>query len=269
MTDPQSVVRASCLLAGTTWIVLAWAGHLAPSLGAAAVFFGLIGLGTFLPRWSVHAPCLCAVRTDAPLLALTFDDGPHPMHTRAVLDALDAHGAKATFFVIGEKAAREPELIKEIALRGHQVENHSWGHGWFFPVRSRKAMALDLGRTSDLVERHTGRGPRWLRPPYGIVSPPIARGMRGSGLALCGWSAAARDGVPWRSPHGALRRLVRGIAPGAILALHDAPQRGDRAPVSVKILDALLLEMAHRGLRSVTLDTLASPRAPNKEPSRP
>jgi len=235
---------------------------LASSLAAAAVFFGLVALGTFLPRWSIHAPCLCEVRTNAPLLALTFDDGPHPTHTRTVLDALDLYGAKATFFVIGEKAAREPDLVGEIARRGHQVENHSWGHGSFFPLQTRKTMARELERASALVERHTGRGPRWLRPPFGVVSPPIVRGIRGSGLDLCGWSAAARDGVPWRTRRGALERLVRGIAPGAILALHDAPQRGDRAPATVEILEALLVEIAQRGMRSVTLDALASSRTP-------
>jgi peptidoglycan/xylan/chitin deacetylase (PgdA/CDA1 family) len=234
---------------------------------SAGLFFFLIVLGTAFPRLSIHTPCLCKVKVGKGLVALTFDDGPHPIHTRAVLDTLDTHNAKATFFLLGTKALAQADLVREIVARGHQVENHSWAHEPWFPIKSTQTLARDLARTSSTLEALTGHPTRWFRPPFGVVSPPIASGAARAGLNLCGWSATARDGSPRRKNSNALKSLMRGLTPGAILALHDAPERGNRAPATVVILESLLGEMEKKGLRSVTLNGLLAAKSGRQSPT--
>jgi peptidoglycan-N-acetylglucosamine deacetylase len=190
-------------------------------------------------------------------LAITFDDGPHPVHTRAVLDLLDARGHRATFFVIGTRGARHPELLAEIVRRGHALGNHSHAHSWATAALSVRRLVADLQRAQATL-RAAGSDSRWFRPPIGIVSPLVSMATRRAGLRIVGWTASARDGVPTH-PTRAFRRLLRGVRPGAILALHDAAKRGDRAPVALRVLPRLLDELDDRELRSVTIDELLAP----------
>ena len=190
-------------------------------------------------------------------LALTFDDGPHPVHTRAVLDLLDARGHRATFFVIGTRGARHPELLAEIVRRGHALGNHSHAHSWATAALSVRRLVADLQRAQATL-RAAGSDPRWFRPPIGIVSPLVSAATRRAGLRIVGWTASARDGVATH-PARALRRLLRGLRPGAILALHDAAEHGDREPVALRVLPRLLDELDNRKLRSVTIDELLAP----------
>ena len=206
-------------------------------------------------------------------LALTFDDGPHPVHTRAVLDLLDARGHRATFFVIGARAARHPELLGEIVRRGHALGNHTYTHSWATAALSVPRLVADLQRARATL-RAVGCDSRWFRPPIGIVSPPVNAAARLARLQIVGWTGSARDGVRTH-PARALARLLRVVRPGAILALHDAAETGDREPVALTILPPLLDELEKRKLRSVTIDDLlapagcAAPVVPRPSPVRP
>src|SRR5262249_25543318 len=128
-------------------------------------------------------------------VALTFDDGPHPTFTRSVLEELDRAGAKATFFVIGEKGARQPELLKEIAARGHLVGVHGDHHDRALSFRSLRRVRSDLERAVEIVAQATGERPRFYRPPVGQTNPRIARAAKELGLTIVGWSLRGRDGV--------------------------------------------------------------------------
>jgi peptidoglycan/xylan/chitin deacetylase (PgdA/CDA1 family) len=187
-------------------------------------------------------------------LALTFDDGPHPVYTRAVLDLLDARGHRATFFVIGERAARHPDVVGEIVRRGHALGNHSYAHSWATPALPVGRLVDDLQRARATL-RAAGSDPRWFRPPIGIVSPRVSEAARRARLLIVGWTGSARDGVR-TSPARALERLLHAARPGAILALHDAAESDDREPVALTILPSLLDELEKRKLRSVTIDEL-------------
>lgn len=213
-------------------------------------------LGVLWPRAGVFARPLLRGAPDQYLLALTFDDGPDPVVTPKVLDLLDQHGQQATFFVIGARAERHPELVAEIARRGHLVENHSFRHSRLSPFFSAARLRADLQRAQETIARITGRTPRWFRPPIGLISPPIAAAARQVGLHLCAWTHRAGDGVSWTSAETAYARLERGLLPGAILVLHDAAERDSHPPVAPEVLKRLLPILAARGLRSVTLDTL-------------
>jgi peptidoglycan-N-acetylglucosamine deacetylase len=187
-------------------------------------------------------------------LALTFDDGPDPVHTRAVLDLLDSRGHRATFFVIGARGERHVDLLDEIVRRGHGLGNHSYRHSWATPALPVRRLVADLERAQATLRR-VGPAPRWFRPPIGIVSPRIAAAARRTGLTLVGWTASARDGTR-TDPGRALRRLLRVARPGAILALHDAAEHGTHEPAVRRLLPPLLDALDARGLRSVTLDEL-------------
>ena len=197
-------------------------------------------------------------------LALTFDDGPHPVHTRAVLDLLEARGHRATFFVIGTRGARHPELLAEIVRRGHALGNHSHAHSWATAALSVRRLVADLQRA-----QATLRAAGWIHGGSGRRS---ASSRRASTRRRAAPGCASSDGrrrpatACATHPARALRRLLRGVRPGAILALHDAAEHGDREPVALRVLPRLLDELDSRKLRSVTIDELLGSGRPRAGP---
>ena len=237
------------------------ASPLVPALALAALR-GVVGIGVGVPGSGVFARVVVGARTSMPLVALTFDDGPDPTWTPRVLDALERAGHRATFFVVGERAAAHPALVAECARRGHEVANHSWRHSYATPFAAPRALAAELSRASDAIAAATGARPRWFRPPVGLLSPRVVRAAALAGLELVGWTATARDGTAAATVDGALARLGPALAPGAILVLHDAVLRGNRSPIALAVLDALLPRLDAAGLTSVTLSELVDgPRA--------
>ncbi len=150
-------------------------------------------------------------------VALTFDDGPDPDWTPRVLDALDAVDAKASFFVLGERVERHPEVVRACAARGHRVEVHGWRHRRA-TLQAPRDVARELARTCECVAALTRRRPRWYRPPYG-ARPLGTRCFRDQGLALVTWSWWCRD---WAGGD-ALDAPFEPVSAGAIALLHDGP----------------------------------------------
>jgi peptidoglycan/xylan/chitin deacetylase (PgdA/CDA1 family) len=187
-------------------------------------------------------------------VALTFDDGPDPQATPVVLDLLDAAGAGASFFQIGRRAERHPELTAEIARRGHRVENHTWGHPWSFALAGPRGMGREIDRAQQLLAGLAGRPPAWFRPPAGIRSPLLAGVLSGRDLALASWSRRGFDAVD-RRPRRVLHRLTDGLEAGDILVLHDgsSPRLAGGRPLVTELLPPLLDAIAERGLSAVAL----------------
>lgn len=266
------------LFLGTTAAVPVAVALWAAGFGSGAVALGLIGLwfalahlGSFYAPSGIFGPTLLHGPGSRRQVALTFDDGPDPATTPKVLAILARHGVRATFFVIGERAARHPEVLAAIAQAGHQIESHSHRHSWWTAFTPRSRLAAELREAQAVIAEACGRPPRWLRPPIGILSPEIVGAARAVGLRLCAWSCKARDGLAGTSVEAALARLRRGLHPGAILLLHDAaegPVRPASAPpgaasprvlVAPAVLEQLLPELAARELSAVTLDELLEP----------
>jgi peptidoglycan/xylan/chitin deacetylase (PgdA/CDA1 family) len=149
--------------------------------------------------------------------ALTFDDGPDPASTPELLDLLARHGARATFFLVGTRAARHPDLVARIADGGHAVGYHSWDHP-SLPRLGQAAIARQLARTRAALGP---RATRLMRPPYGDQSLASHLAARRQGLVVVGWSV---DGVDWAGePADAIAaRVLEGLHPGAIVLLHDS-----------------------------------------------
>jgi peptidoglycan/xylan/chitin deacetylase (PgdA/CDA1 family) len=232
--------------AAAPWMPWWWWGA---SLAALLI---AVGSGVFLQGAGLFArPILAVEKARAQSkIALTFDDGPHPQHTRRVMDALEKKGHRGTFFVIGRRADGQKELLQEMRSRGHGLGNHSWHHAHTTPFLPPQKLAADLLRAQELLG-----APRWFRAPVGILSPRVVEAARLAKVELVGWSASARDGVA-ANVEDAARRLIRKLQPGAILVLHDAAERDQREPICVEVLERVLEAMDARGLKSVTLDEL-------------
>lgn len=188
-------------------------------------------------------------------VALTFDDGPDPRVTPAVLDLLDRHGARASFFCVGRRVLAHPELAAEIARRGHRVENHTFAHRASFCCHPPPAMAREIDRAQAAIETATARAPRYFRPPAGLGNPALEPLLAARGLTLVSWTRRAYDTVV-RDPAAVYRRLVHRLEGGEILLLHDRPGHfappGGRPPV-LEVLPRLLDRLAERGLEAVPL----------------
>jgi peptidoglycan-N-acetylglucosamine deacetylase len=189
------------------------------------------------------------VRTGRPLVALTFDDGPDPVHTPRMLSILEEHGATATFFLIGERALRHPELVGRIKAAGHEVGNH------YFMDRStlthsEAEFASYLGRTEKAIGLTGSR--KLFRPPGGVAWPRQLRLARERGYLCVLGSAYPHD--PAHPPVGYIRWLVeKNLAPGAIVILHDGisdPSRG------IEALPGILATGRARGFRFVSVGGL-------------
>jgi peptidoglycan/xylan/chitin deacetylase (PgdA/CDA1 family) len=160
-------------------------------------------------------------RLDGPGIALTFDDGPHPRGTPAVLEILERHAAVATFFLIGEQVAPAPSLAAEIVAAGHEIGLHGHAHTLLLR-RSSSALSQDLDRAVTTIGDATGIEPRVYRPPYGVFSSGGLRLCRRRGWEPVLWSRWGRDWGSRETPEAIARRASSGIVRGDIVLLHDA-----------------------------------------------
>ncbi|HEX8976281.1 MAG TPA: polysaccharide deacetylase family protein [Solirubrobacteraceae bacterium] len=154
-------------------------------------------------------------------VVLTFDDGPHPEGTPAMLEILAGAGARATFFVVGEQVRRRPALLREIETAGHLVALHGDRHRLQLRLRAEE-LEEDLVRGSAAIEDVLGHGPVWHRPPYGIYSPAGLRAVRDHGLRPLLWSRWGKDWRKFTTPRRIARRIAPGVLPGDVILLHDA-----------------------------------------------
>jgi len=224
-------------------------------VGGLLLDHAVIGAGVVWPRSTLLGPNLTRLPGAGREVALTFDDGPHPEVTPAVLDRLDRRGARATFFCIGRKVAAHPELAAEIHRRGHRIENHTYSHPNAFGLYGSSAMEREIRAAQDAIAAATGRAPRLFRAPVGIRNPWLDRVLARTGLRLVSWTRRGLDTVG-TDVERISGRLLGGLAAGDILLLHDgssARDGGGRA-VALDALDLVLDGLAAAGLRSVTLD---------------
>jgi peptidoglycan/xylan/chitin deacetylase (PgdA/CDA1 family) len=217
-------------------------------------YLALVLCGVFFMRLQMFADVFWRGDDDARGVALTFDDGPSPEHTPRVLELLAAAGAKATFFVIGRKAAAHPELVRAIAAAGHAIGVHGHEHDRLFSMRRPGYVRADLGRAVRTLEEITGERPVLFRPPIGHTNAIIAKEARALDLELVGWSVRALDGVAGARAERVAERVVAGLRDGAVVLLHDAAERDDRTPASVQALRRILEVMRERGLSGVRVD---------------
>ena len=229
----------SQLLVALLWWQLGRAWGVPLLLASHALFV----VPVFLPNSRFYAPVLS--RVPGPGVWLTIDDGPSD-DTLAVLDLLDRHEAKATFFMVGQQAAARPELVREIVRRGHGLGNHSHSHPQArFWALGPARMAAEIGTCQQALTAITGTVPRWYRSVVGMTNPFVAVALKRHRLTRVGWSARGFDGVGC-SPEAVIARITPHLEPGAIVLLHEGAAHGH----TLTIIEGVLRQLQARGLQA-------------------
>jgi peptidoglycan/xylan/chitin deacetylase (PgdA/CDA1 family) len=237
-----------CALAAKLIAVLLWYCT-TPRLAAAIAFFGpdpFVLYALFAPSAQGICRTYTHFLTERPAVWLTIDDGPDEHDTPLILDLLDRDQARATFFVIGERAAHQPDLLREIIRRGHTIGHHTHTHpaGTFWCASSRR-LAAELDATIATLSK-LGVQTAWFRPPVGIKNLFLEHALATRGLRCVGWSARSGD-CHSNSPEQIVSALEPNLKPGAILLLHEGPSV--RPAVRVRGIALLLETLSARGLK--------------------
>lgn len=252
---PPLVTGSAALHALALPVLAALPGWRAATVAALIADHALLMGAGMLPRSRSLGPNLRRLpETGTASVALTFDDGPDPEVTPRVLDLLERHGARASFFCIGERVERHPDLAAEIARRGHRIENHTHRHLNRFAMLAPGGIAREIDRAQEAIAAATGRAPELFRPPAGIRSPLLEPALAKRGLWLASWTRRGYDTVRGH-PERVYRALVRDLAPGDVLLLHDgrAARTAAGEPVVLAVLPRLLDRLAADGLAAVPL----------------
>jgi peptidoglycan-N-acetylglucosamine deacetylase len=208
------------------------------------------------PNW-VHLPADAAGQGD---IALTFDDGPDPEVTPQLLEQLRAHGVTATFFCVGERVERYPQLARSIVEHGHVIGNHSYRHSAAFSLMGPAAVAAEVTRAQAAISAATGTTPQYFRAPAGLRNVFLEPALARSGLQLVSWTRRGFDTLV-RDPARVLQALTRGLRAGDILLLHDghAARTATGRPLLLEVVPPLLATVSAAGLRPAALPTRRFP----------
>jgi peptidoglycan/xylan/chitin deacetylase (PgdA/CDA1 family) len=260
-------LRASVALHAAAVPALAVAPHRWPWIAGALIADHYVTIaGGLLPRSALLGPNVrrSTAAREAGAIVLTFDDGPDPSVTPEVLDVLDTRRAKATFFCIGEHAARHRALAEEIARRGHRLENHSYTHSDAFFFHSPATLDREIAACQEELFRASGRSPSFFRAPAGIRSPFLESALARAGLRLASWTRRGFDTAS-RDPVAVASRLTCRLSAGDVILLHDGAShpRSAREPVVRRALPLVLDAIEAAGLRVLPLmdDLGEAPRA--------
>lgn len=240
-------------------ILAALLGAVALALSNATAAIGLLilamviaGFGVALPQLRLFGPFVCRGDVSRRRVALTFDDGPDNQSTPELLDLLRAERVPATFFCIGRNVAAQPELTARIVREGHLLANHTYSHSNATNFFGVEKLVEEMTRTQSAIRDAAGVTPAFFRPPMGLSNPRVFKAATAVGLRVIGWTARGFD-TQCSTPHRIVRRILRGVEPGAIILLHDGKIPADRLLATVKLLLAKLRE---RGYECVRLDTI-------------
>ena len=275
LVDRRWIFRlAVAVITGTVIGSWAYGGVFRALLPPVVVLFPVVlAMGIFVHNLGLFVPVVARGPADSGGVFLTFDDGPDPVYTPRILDVLRAHGARATFFPIGEQAERHPEIVRRIVEEGHGLGCHTRSHPALLNLYSTKRLAAEIRQGRAAVEAAAGRPVRWYRQVAGIVNPRLNRALAGTGLVLVGWTARALEGRA-KSPEDLRRRILEGVdrwaRPGAIYNLHDRGIYRSSLPEGVVLaLPDLLAALASKGLATKTLDEMFADGLPPAGPSWP
>ena len=236
-------------------------GFSALSVGVpTALFAALLTDGIARPSSSVLYPTLTHGPRDQRRIALSFDDGPDPQVTPAILDALAAHGARASFFVIGQALANHPDLARRMLAEGHELCNHSWQHSRWQNFWGVHALTEEITRGEQSIAAFTGSTVRPLyRSPIGLKSPPLALAAQRLGVRMIAWSLHSRD-TRLRDPRQIAARVLGRIQPGDIVLMHDGHDLpGRHRPVCAEAVPLILQGLRDKQLECVTVSKLIGP----------
>lgn len=220
---------------------------------------GLVAVALILIARPVHnsqswrGQVICSVPTDKKVVALTYDDGPHPKFTPEILNVLDKYHIKATFFMIGQDMEKYPGVVKEVLAHGHVIANHTYTHPHDIELDTRAQMLVELEKCEKVIERLTGNRAYLFRPPRGLVDGTVMSVASQEGYNTILWTVCA-DHHDAPTPKLMAKRVLDHIRPGAIILAHDGtfPSRWK----DVKATPLIIEELQKQGYRFVTVPEL-------------
>lgn len=194
------------------------------------------------------------------VVALTFDDGPHPVYTPQILALLDRYGAKSTFFMIGDRMERYPHIVRLVAADGQVIANHTQTHPQNLGKVPRAQIISELNQCDAVIERLTGQHTHLFRPPRGKMNSEVDEVVAARHDRIVLWTVSA-DHHEAHTPAAMAQRALRRVQPGAIILLHDG--RFNSRWRDVAATEIILRELTARGYRCVTLPELLAMEQPH------
>ena len=196
------------------------------------------------------------VPTKEQVIALTFDDGPDPKDTPAILNLLRQYEAKATFFVVGQRVMEYPELVIRETLEGHEIANHTYSHPYFNRRATNEKIRSEMEKTNDAILQVTGQQPHLFRPPGGYYSDQLVRVSKYFHYQIVLWSWH-QDTEDWNTPgvDKIVNKVLNNARNGDIVLFHDYVEGRTQ---TVAALARILPELKKRGFRFVTVSELLS-----------
>ena len=215
----------------------------------------LIAFSPVLANDAPHSHIFAANRSAGKYVAITFDDGPHPVYTEKILAILADNHAKATFFVVGQNAERYPELITKEFEAGHEIGNHTYSHPNMKKIGVSEAIA-EIERTQEIVHDITGVYPKVFRSPGGIFSDELVSAVEGISCKPVSWSWR-QDTRDWSKPpvETVIRTVLDNLRDGDIILFHDFNTKGSPTPDALAVI---LPELVKRGYSFVTVSELST-----------
>lgn len=205
-------------------------------------------LGSGLIGWNYHLKALNA-NPNANHVAITFDDGPNPNFTPKVLELLEKHQAKATFFCIGKHIDSHPDIFKNIIKNGHSVGNHTYSHSNFFGFFGTDKVVAELIKANKTAKETSGLDLKLYRPAFGVTNPNIKRAVNQLKLTTIGWNKRSFDTTNLNE-NQIFNRITKNLKKGDVILLHDTSEK------SIRVLERLLLFLQEKNLQSVTVNDL-------------
>jgi peptidoglycan/xylan/chitin deacetylase (PgdA/CDA1 family) len=215
---------------------------------------------TLNPHSQWWGPVLRSFEASGKEVWFTIDDGPTPEHTERILDLLDRHNARATFFVIGTRAKKYPELIGKILERGHQIANHTFAHpSGSFWCASQSTIFAEIDGCGDIIGREQHAARSFFRAPAGLKNFFVHNVLRRRSMHLIGWTARGFD-TGKRHPERVAKRILKHVRPGAIVLMHEGHRienDPDYNPACVEQTLRRLVELGYDFVIPRTEDLLA------------
>ncbi len=219
------------------------------------IFVVLCVAAAFQPAYGFILPVVSRGHTGRLVVSLTFDDGPDPATTPALLQLLDRHGVKGAFFVTGERTSQYGHLISEIVERGHDIGSHSFSHDPFLMLRRTERLLREIASTQTLLHRF-GISPVAFRPPVGIANSKLPRVLRKVGLYCVIFSCRAGD-FGNRRIHRLAEKILKKVKADDIIMLHDVLPRSVGGVESwLHEVDLILDGLKNKGLEVIPLSEL-------------
>ncbi len=239
------------LSAGICLLKFSGTARTAVMLSLLLAYLVIFSLGVSVLRSNFFCRAVCRGKTGYMLVSLTFDDGPDPVTTPAVLDVLAKYGLNAAFFCVGEKAVKYPQIVRRIKDEGHIIANHSYHHFWWTNFLRLNGLTREMAETQEAIQDATGKTPAFFRPPMGLTNPHIARALRHNGLTCVGWDVRAFD--TGRTNKQVIDTIARKTRDGSIILLHDTARSAGEI---TELLQGVITVLKNRGFSFSALDDL-------------